>query len=73
MAFAEIVEVENSDKKQLYFMKALATEAVCLACHGQNLAPELQAKLAELYPDDRATGYQLGQVRGAILVQKELE
>ena len=70
MAFAEIVE--NGDKKQLHFMKALPTEQVCLGCHGANLAPEVQAKLAELYPADKATGYELGQVRGAVVVQKNL-
>ena len=70
MAFAEIID--NSDKKQIRFMKAVGTEPVCLACHGANLAPEVQAKLSELYPDDKATGYDLGQVRGAVVVQKNL-
>ena len=53
-------------------MKALPTEQVCLGCHGANLAPEVQAKLSELYPVDKATGYELGQVRGAVVVQKNL-
>jgi len=52
-------------------MKAVPTEGVCLACHGQNISPEVQTKLNELYPDDKATGYSLGQVRGAIVVIKD--
>jgi len=70
MAFAKIVD--NNGKKQLHFMKALPTGGICLTCHGSNIAPDVQAKLKELYPDDKATGYQLGQVRGAIVVVKDI-
>jgi hypothetical protein len=69
MGFAEVVEKDG--KKQLRFMKALPTGDLCLACHGSNLSPDLQAKLAELYPEDKATGYEKGQVRGAIVVLKD--
>ena len=39
-------------------------------CHGEPAAfPEqLTARLNELYPDDQATGYQTGQLRGAFRV-----
>jgi len=40
----------------------------CTACHGTNIAPEVQAKLAELYPNDQATGFKPGELRGAILI-----
>jgi len=46
------------------FAKAQVTESLCLSCHGTNLAPGLEAKIKELYPEDKATGYQLGQIRG---------
>ncbi len=65
--------IENDGKKQLRFMKALPTGGVCLTCHGEKLADPVQAKLNELYPDDKATGYSLGQVRGAIVVIKDYE
>ena len=70
MAYAEIVD--NNGKKQLRFMKAMPTGDVCLKCHGTNISPEVQAKLKELYPDDKATGYKKGQVRGAVVVLKDL-
>ncbi len=54
------------------FMKAIPTAAVCLSCHGTHLAPEVTAKLNELYPDDKATGYQEGDLRGAFVVVKSL-
>jgi mono/diheme cytochrome c family protein len=40
----------------------------CAACHGTNIAPGVQAKLAELYPNDQATGFKPGELRGAILI-----
>ncbi|MAC32798.1 MAG: hypothetical protein CME38_04240 [Haliea sp.] len=48
------------------YMQAQGTEGLCLACHGETLSPAVQEALDTHYPDDRATGYQLGEVRGAI-------
>lgn len=62
---------DNHGKKQVTFMKAVPTGGACLACHGQQLSPDIKAKLSELYPEDKATGYTLGQVRGAIVVIKD--
>lgn len=39
----------------------------CLNCHGKietEIATEVRSRLTELYPDDRATGYALGDLRG---------
>lgn len=54
------------------FMKAIPTAPVCLACHGEQLAPELSSKLAELYPQDQAIGFREGDLRGAFVVLKPL-
>jgi hypothetical protein len=56
------------------YMKALPVQEACLTCHGDatKLSPELKAKLATLYPADRATGYELGQIRGALTVKRAL-
>jgi len=70
MGFSEIVE--HDGKKQLRFMKALPVGEVCTKCHGTNIAPKVQAKITELYPDDKATGYTVGQVRGAVVILKDL-
>lgn len=51
---------------QYRYMQAQGTQALCLTCHGTNLAPQVQAELQTYYPNDEATGYTLGQVRGAI-------
>ena len=51
---------------QYRYMQAQGAGALCLTCHGTKLAPPVQAALQAYYPDDRATGYTLGQVRGAV-------
>lgn len=69
---AEIVA--DGDKRTLRYMKALPTQKLCLSCHGSEaqITPEVKAKLAELYPNDKATGYAEGQVRGALTVKRPL-
>lgn len=42
----------------------LVIQELCLSCHGAALAPEVQAALAARYPEDRATGYRVGELRG---------
>ena len=71
LVYAEITEEKG--KKQFRFMKALPTGGVCLTCHGSNLDASLSSKLTELYPHDKATGYTLGQVRGAIVIVNDIE
>ena len=53
------------------YMKAIVTAPLCVACHGDpaTQSPELRAKLAERYPDDRATGYAIGELRGAFTLR----
>lgn len=67
----EFVEVDNNT--QLRFMKALPTAEACLVCHGQHINSDLQMKLTELYPDDKATGFSVGDIRGAMVVVKNLQ
>jgi len=68
----EVVTVDG--KKTYRYMKALPTQELCLNCHGtpDKVSPEVQAKLKELYPEDKATGYGLKQLRGAITAKKAL-
>lgn len=54
------------------FMKAQGTAPLCLTCHGSDLTTETKAALKEYYPQDQATGYSLGQIRGAFSLTKKL-
>lgn len=51
---------------QYRYMQAQGVEPLCLMCHGTELAEPVKQALAEYYPEDSATGYGLGEVRGAI-------
>ena len=43
----------------------------CLTCHGpeEKIAPEIRSELARLYPSDKATGFQEGDLRGWFWVE----
>lgn len=68
-------EVVTVDGQTMYrYMKALPTQDLCLQCHGtpDRVSPAVQARLKELYPDDKAVGYTAAEVRGAITIRKPL-
>ncbi len=48
------------------YMQAQLAMPLCLTCHGSNLSADVVAALRQRYPDDLATGYRAGDVRGAI-------
>ncbi|RMF14642.1 MAG: DUF3365 domain-containing protein [Candidatus Dadabacteria bacterium] len=50
------------------YMKPIMTGALCLTCHGATLAPEVAAAIRERYPQDQATGFGVGDLRGAFVV-----
>lgn len=66
--------VDTPDGKLFRYAKALPTQAVCLNCHGdpEKLSPEVKAKLATEYPDDKAVGYSAGMLRGIISMKKAM-
>lgn len=37
---------------------------LCLGCHGEQIAPDVEKSLAERYPEDEATGFREGDLRG---------
>jgi hypothetical protein len=55
------------------YMKAIPTAELCVTCHGAALKPEVQARLAELYPTDQARGFAVGDLRGAFTLTKPLD
>lgn len=49
-------------------VKPLPTQPLCLGCHGERsaMAPEVGEMIASAYPQDEATGFTAGEVRGLI-------
>ncbi|OQW93496.1 MAG: hypothetical protein BWK79_10825 [Beggiatoa sp. IS2] len=68
MEFYEVFEKDG--KKQVRYMKAIPVAEPCLTCHGTEIVPEISAKLKTLYPEDKATGFKLGDLRGAFTLIK---
>ena len=54
------------------YVKALPVQPLCLSCHGADaqIDDAVKSSLAQNYPHDRAVGYTLGQVRGAISIKR---
>lgn len=57
----------------LRYMKAIPVNGLCLSCHGENLSTEVDKKLAEHYPNDKATGYKLGDIRGGFSLSQAID
>lgn len=51
------------------YVEPIVTQAPCLLCHGQTIAPDVAATIAELYPADRAVGFREGDLRGVFWVE----
>ena len=60
--------VVRDGKRTFRYMKAIGTQAVCTRCHGAAIAPEVAAALDALYPEDRARGFEVGDIRGAFTI-----
>ena len=68
---ANLIRAEVVDS-QFRFLKAQPVEALCLNCHGETLSPDVREALERHYPNDQATGYSMGQIRGAFSLSKDL-
>lgn len=66
----DVVEVEN--KPTFRYMQAIETKPICLTCHGENIAPEISQAIKKLYPQDTATGFKVGDIRGAFSIIQPL-
>ncbi|MFC3100445.1 c-type heme family protein [Altererythrobacter lauratis] len=64
------IEGRGAAARQVTLRSLVMQDQPCGTCHGHDIAPDVQAALARLYPQDRATGFSAGQLRGAILVSQ---
>ncbi|TAN85392.1 MAG: DUF3365 domain-containing protein [Gallionella sp.] len=72
MEAAEIVHEPAG--KSFRYMKAIALQPGCVACHGnsEQIPDNVKTRLSEEYPYDKATGYSVGQIRGAVSIKRPL-
>jgi hypothetical protein len=57
------------DGVALRMVRGIAMEPPCQLCHGHSVDPDVAAMLGERYPDDRATGFDVGDLRGVLWVE----
>jgi len=56
------------DAATVGYVEPIYVKPLCLTCHGTALDADVEAKLTELYPEDRATGFTTGDFRGMFWV-----
>lgn len=73
MVKAEVVD--ESGKAYFRYMKPLAIQPVCLACHGsdEQIPDSVKAALDTAYPHDQARGYKAGELRGAVSIKQPMD
>lgn len=67
-AAAGVTGVREVQGERAHILRPIAVEGPCLLCHGarEAIPAGVVAVLAARYPTDRATGYQAGDLRGAL-------
>lgn len=67
---AQII-TEADGTRHLRYMKPIVVQAMCLTCHGEpaRIPDEVKQILGSRYPQDLATGYAAGDLRGAVSVR----
>jgi Protein of unknown function (DUF3365) len=55
------------------YMRPITMREPCLACHGPNVAQDVKAEIAKYYTDDKAIGFNLGELRGAFSLVQQLD
>lgn len=71
----EVSEIVSEPTGRYFrYMRALTVAPLCLNCHGptDSVSEATRAQLSAEYPKDVATGYTLGQVRGAVTIKRLL-
>jgi len=60
--------VQEEGRRYLRYMRPILVGPMCITCHGpkEAIPSAVRAVLAEKYPEDRATGYRSGELRGAV-------
>lgn len=56
------------------FMKPIVLQPTCLLCHGpsEQIPESIRTVLKQQYPFDAATGYKVGELRGAVSIKEPL-
>lgn len=62
--------VNLSENTAMYYKPILINNEACLKCHG-NVEGDLAKAISVAYPEDKATGYKMGDLRGMMAITIE--
>lgn len=63
---------DRSNGEYTYYKPITINNETCLKCHGSTLpGSALSKEIEALYPEDKATGYGMGDLRGMIVIHLE--
>ena len=67
--------VKQGEFSYIRYLKPILIQAECLNCHGNKEAmlPEVKELIRVKYPEDKAFGYKVGDLRGTVSVKKVIE
>jgi Protein of unknown function (DUF3365) len=66
--------VTTQEGQRLFrYMRPIIMRETCLACHGPSVAQDVKAEIAKYYTDDKAVGFNLGELRGAFSLVQQLD
>lgn len=60
----------KNEKGKTVWMKAIVMQPQCVACHGTAVSGELKQAIDSKYPNDQATGFEVGDIRGAFVISE---
>ena len=67
------VVADETGSRAFRYMKAIPAQGPCLTCHGTNIPAEVTAALEGAYPQDQATGFAEGDIRGAFTIIQPID
>ncbi len=67
------VTTTKEGQRLFRYMRPIMTGEQCLVCHGTDVKGDVKAEIAKTYPDDKALGYNLGEMRGAFTLIQQLD
>jgi hypothetical protein len=67
---SEVAELPEGGR-ELRYLQPIVLQPLCTSCHGtaEQISQEVRRTLAERYPEDQATDFQPGELRGAVSVR----
>jgi hypothetical protein len=54
---------------EIGYVEPIRMKGICMRCHGDRIEPGVKAQLQALYPEDEATGFKKGELRGIFWVK----